>query len=666
MQARGHMDPRCTVVVTDVSTSDRFAKCLRQVAGTVDKAVEIVGISHDFPALAPALARRVRKVQVRAGQTIADLVTTEAVRDRLIVVARPECRFSKGWLASLTVLMERASWGAAGVLGQDAFLIAFPASCRTKDATQFTLTDVAGVRLPSNSFDDVPVKISASMIMKDEEAAIEASVRALLPLVDEVVIYDTGSADRSIEIAEAAGAKVIRGYWDEHFANARNRALEHCVGDWIFVVDADEVVHSDREALRKFLSQRSWDLAQVVVTNTSWADAETGHDFRSIRLFRRGTCLWAGRLHEMLNSVHGGQSLRMAPAVAPARLMHSGYRADVFAAKDKAARNLDMATRAVQSPDASLADWAGYGRSLMAAGRQRDAFEALDTILDRYDSHGSSEPSDRQVILSAGRPVLDALDIHFNETRARRWLTAVEQCGESPGQVTLWRARFAMAQGDLSGARDLLVHLEGGVDIWGMPFDVALAEIALAQLNHLEGRSDEAARALLALADERPDRVPLAMLLTVWRSAGRVLADLARQIPSALYDRSLREVFRLAPDAADEWLDVLWEQSGDARVLVAASIVASKCSFERQLVWSLRARENGYTDACPLRLVAMSTEASPESRCLAAAVLVDVLGESDMQGVFDETWGQVASDSRGPLIDQLRMYVPSLPLQLAQ
>ncbi|MCW2639770.1 MAG: hypothetical protein JWP76_2076, partial [Dactylosporangium sp.] len=104
-----------------------------------------------------------------------------------------------------------------------------------------------------DTFDQAPL-LSACMIVKDEEDVLADCLTALRDFVDEIVVYDTGSTDRSRDIAREHGARVIEGYWNDHFGDARNRALAHCTGQWILGVDADEVITGDPTEMRVQLS----------------------------------------------------------------------------------------------------------------------------------------------------------------------------------------------------------------------------------------------------------------------------------------------------------------------------------------------------------------------------------------------------------------------------
>src|ERR1700678_4705915 len=84
------------------------------------------------------------------------------------------------------------------------------------------------------------IVISACLIVKGEEKALPECLESIRGFVDEIVVYDTGSTDATVELAKRAGAKVTEGYWDDDFSRARNASLEQCRGKWILWIDADE------------------------------------------------------------------------------------------------------------------------------------------------------------------------------------------------------------------------------------------------------------------------------------------------------------------------------------------------------------------------------------------------------------------------------------------
>lgn len=84
--------------------------------------------------------------------------------------------------------------------------------------------------------------VSLCMIVKDEAHNLAACLASVKPLVDEMIIVDTGSTDQTVEIAELFGAVVLAAEWNGDFSAARNIALAQAQGNWILVLDADEVV----------------------------------------------------------------------------------------------------------------------------------------------------------------------------------------------------------------------------------------------------------------------------------------------------------------------------------------------------------------------------------------------------------------------------------------
>src|SRR5438874_776923 len=193
--------------------------------------------------------------------------------------------------------------------------------------------------------------LSAALIVKDEEKFLPACLASLDGLVDEVVVYDTGSTDGTVAIAQAHGATVIQGYWDDDFARARNAALEHCRGEWILSIDADEVVDGDRGRLRRNLGLAdAFDVCTVEIENLGGTedDHHVAVAHRMSRLFRRSKAEWRHRLHEQIVPKGDGPDLR-GGVVDEIKLIHSGYLNETMTGRNKLERNIRIAQTDVDS-----------------------------------------------------------------------------------------------------------------------------------------------------------------------------------------------------------------------------------------------------------------------------------------------------------------------------
>ncbi len=84
--------------------------------------------------------------------------------------------------------------------------------------------------------------VSLCMIVRDEASHLARCLKSAKPFADDIVVVDTGSGDRSADIARAFGARVFNHPWQDDFAAARNSSIAQAAGDWVFVLDADEVV----------------------------------------------------------------------------------------------------------------------------------------------------------------------------------------------------------------------------------------------------------------------------------------------------------------------------------------------------------------------------------------------------------------------------------------
>lgn len=95
-------------------------------------------------------------------------------------------------------------------------------------------------------------RISLCMIVRDEEEYLPRCLESARDLVSEIILVDTGSEDKTKEIASQFGAKILKFRWNDDFSAARNFSIAAASGDWILVLDADEILHeSSHDAIRK-------------------------------------------------------------------------------------------------------------------------------------------------------------------------------------------------------------------------------------------------------------------------------------------------------------------------------------------------------------------------------------------------------------------------------
>jgi tetratricopeptide (TPR) repeat protein len=166
------------------------------------------------------------------------------------------------------------------------------------------------------------------MIVRDEEANLPACLSSVADLVDEIVIVDTGSTDGTRAVAQSFGARVFDFPWRDDFAAARNEAIEHARGDWIFWLDADDRLDDEnRGKLRALFDRLTLDLAVWLLrcVSSSSGDDAPSTVLEQGRLFRRDPRVrWEYRVHEQI--VPSIQRLGGATHSSDVIVQHVGYR----------------------------------------------------------------------------------------------------------------------------------------------------------------------------------------------------------------------------------------------------------------------------------------------------------------------------------------------------
>lgn len=202
-----------------------------------------------------------------------------------------------------------------------------------------------------------PLRISAAMIVRDEERFLADCLRSLQGIADEVVVVDTGSVDATPDIAKAYDAKLYHHPWTGDFAAARNYGLGLCTGDWILYIDADErVLPIDRVRLDAALG------ALDLVACNLWFSAQVGQTpYSEMRLWRNDARLrFRGCIHETIrpavSAMAAQDGLRIGEC--PLEIIHLGYE-DRQDAKHH--RNLPLLQQRVREDTSNVFNWCHLG-----------------------------------------------------------------------------------------------------------------------------------------------------------------------------------------------------------------------------------------------------------------------------------------------------------------
>lgn len=175
--------------------------------------------------------------------------------------------------------------------------------------------------------------LSACMIVKNEEKFLAQCLTSIKDAVDEIIIVDTGSTDKTIEIAQSFHAEIYHHPWKNSFSDARNHSLSYAKYDWILQIDADETLdQEDIPLLHKLICGDSYN-AIFVAIYSELPGGLSKHYYT--RIFRRGKAYFEGIVHNQL--IFEGASFQ-----SEIRFYHYGYNLTEQEMKNKYKRTGDL------------------------------------------------------------------------------------------------------------------------------------------------------------------------------------------------------------------------------------------------------------------------------------------------------------------------------------
>ncbi len=222
--------------------------------------------------------------------------------------------------------------------------------------------------------------LSLCMIVKNEEKFLPQCLESIKGLADEIIIVDTGSTDRTVEIAGEYGAKVYFHPWEGDFSKSRNISLGYATCDWIFVLDADEEL--DRKYIPEIKSVIQSDQYDVIFCSVLSTSQNGDSKNYSHRIFRRGKAHYEGIVHNQL--VHEGKWLH-----TNIQIYHYGYNLSKEEMAAKYRRTESLLLKQLEQDPAEPFTFQNYVRVLRVQQQNENAvkagFKALDVCKDRLN-----------------------------------------------------------------------------------------------------------------------------------------------------------------------------------------------------------------------------------------------------------------------------------------
>ena len=233
---------------------------------------------------------------------------------------------------------------------------------------------------------DATIRLSQCMIVKNEEKNIEHALSWAKGIVFEQIVVDTGSTDRTVEIAERMGAKVFHFKWIDDFSAAKNYALDQASGDWIAFLDADEYVNAEHARLIIPLIENIVNLhgGKAVALTSKWAHVNDEGDIIQIDRQERIFINHPGVRYE--RPIH--ETLKIPDGTFPViendiLIIHTGYAHSAYAHTGKLERNIALLKKALEADPEDIKSRYYLANDLDISGNIEEAIPLYHEVLNK-------------------------------------------------------------------------------------------------------------------------------------------------------------------------------------------------------------------------------------------------------------------------------------------
>ncbi len=183
--------------------------------------------------------------------------------------------------------------------------------------------------------------ISLCMIVRNEERSIRKSINSCKDFVNEIIVVDTGSSDKTIEYAKELDARVYEHEWVDDFSVARNFSISYAKYSWILILDADEIL--DKKSAIELLSivQTKRNTCAFELRVVSDLGSINYNEARVIRFFKNDRKLYfENRIHEQITG--SLNKIKAKVLRSNVKIIHDGYNEKNVDQKAKQSRNIKL------------------------------------------------------------------------------------------------------------------------------------------------------------------------------------------------------------------------------------------------------------------------------------------------------------------------------------
>ncbi len=217
---------------------------------------------------------------------------------------------------------------------------------------------------------------------------MEECLRRLLPYGFEIVVTDTGSQDRTKEIAKKYADKVLDFEWVDDFSAARNYCISHASNNWILSLDCDEYVTSmDTAALRILMQKFPKDTGAIRLKNLMYNNGEMEYGSDDVtRFFNRNYYTFISPVHEQVcyKDVEKRDEV-MQTFLMPMEVVHHGYALSKEQMQEKQKRNLDLLYASLEKAKEDPYIYFQIAQSEFIIGNVEKAVQMYEKVLELTD-----------------------------------------------------------------------------------------------------------------------------------------------------------------------------------------------------------------------------------------------------------------------------------------